>query len=611
MSNSIVPVHLVVQSMRDNGYKNTAFAIAELIDNSLQHGSSKVNLICLEDDITLGLKTMSRISEIAVLDNGNGMNKDILQKALQFGNGTNLEKDSQTGIGKFGMGLPSSSISQAVRVDVWSWQNGFKNALHTYIDVNEISSGSMVDVPEPQNDSIPSKWIEIVGEVGDSGTLVVWSNLDRCLWKTGKTIIDHSEYHVGRMYRKFINSGKARITATVVKKNNLKNKLYHQDFVANDPLYLMSNTSVTKDLNKIGLPDPMFVKLGGDDGYEKKYTITYEGKSHDVFVRYSIATEITRKGRNAGGLPHGKHAGSNIGVSILRAGRELDLDTSWCIGYDPRERWWGVEVEFPPSLDEVFGVTNNKQYANNFKELGYLNLTQTLDERGQTMSEFKQELLEENDAKALLIDIAKDIKNQLSNIRNTIKAQAKKLEKDSTPNVRHEVDDAVEKHATEVTNTRKEDGHIGQSDKDEDQKSDTEKLKDLVDELVGDHVPEAEDYAKTILTSDIKYQFIEANFESPAFFSVAPAGGKIIIKLNTSHPAYDQFVEVLNDEIDENASKESIEKRLIDARAGMKLLLMAWARYEDEQPDGKRKNNVRDARIDWGKMASEFMEIEE
>ncbi len=28
----IVPVHLVVQAMRDNGYKNAAYALAELID---------------------------------------------------------------------------------------------------------------------------------------------------------------------------------------------------------------------------------------------------------------------------------------------------------------------------------------------------------------------------------------------------------------------------------------------------------------------------------------------------------------------------------------------------------------------------------------------------
>ena len=35
---------------------------------------------------------------------------------------------------------------------------------------------------------------------------------------------------------------------------------------------------------------------------------------------------------------------------------------------------------------------------------------------------------------------------------------------------------------------------------------------------------------------------------------------------------------------------------------------MAWARYEDEQPDGVMKNNVKNARQDWGRMAAEFME---
>jgi len=38
----------------------------------------------------------------------------------------------------------------------------------------------------------------------------------------------------------------------------------------------------------------------------------------------------------------------------VRAGRELDLDQAWVIKYDPVERWWGVEVEFPPALDEQF-----------------------------------------------------------------------------------------------------------------------------------------------------------------------------------------------------------------------------------------------------------------
>jgi hypothetical protein len=611
MSNSIVPVHLVVRSMRDNGYKNTAYALAELIDNSIQHGAENVDLICLEKEVSLGSRTVSRIDQIAVLDNGNGMDKETLWSSLQFGNGTNLEENAQTGIGKFGMGLPSSSISQALRVDVWTWQNGVENAFYSYLDVNKIIKGEMGEVPEPKHNLIPPKFSKIKNEFEKSGTLVVWSQLDRCLWKTGKTIIDHSEYVVGRMYRKFLNSNECKINAIVVKEDNYESPEIMKSFLPNDPLYLMKKTSVTPILKKLGLEDPMFVKHGGDDGYERKYLINYKERKHEVYVRYSVASEAARKGRNAGSLPHGKHAKENIGVSVLRAHRELYLDSNWTSGYDPRERWWGVEIDFPPSLDDVFGVTNNKQYANNFRELGDFDIESNLKERGQTIHEFKEELIQDNDPKVHLIEIAIDIKNQIKLLIDTISAQATRLEKDDSPGRHDDNKTEAEKHATDVTNTRSEDGHVGASETNAMGKSEEERQKEIEYELTVDNIPEANEYANEINNSDLKYQFVNSNFESRAFFSVSPVGGKIIIKLNTNHPAYKQFVEILSDDIDPDIDHKELVNRLIRAKDGMKLLLMAWARYEDEQPDGKLKDNVKDARMDWGKMASEFLRIED
>jgi hypothetical protein len=611
MSNSIVPVNLVVKSLRDNGYKNTAYAVAELIDNSLQHGSDKVDLICLEKDQLIGTNHVSRIHEIGVLDNGYGMSKETLWNSLQFGNGTNLEESSQTSIGKFGMGLPSSSISQAIKVEVWTWQNDSNKALYSYLDVNEIGEGKMTDVPEPEIKEIPSKWIEVSGNIGNSGTLVVWSTLDRCLWKTGKTIIEHSEHIVGRMYRKFINSGKCSINAIVANEKSLSKPELKYSFLANDPMYLMKNTSVSKILMDENLNDPMFTKHGGDDGYEKTYSIDYKGKKHTVKVRYSVATEETRKGVNVGGRPHGKHAGKNIGVSVIRAARELYLDTSWTIGYDPRERWWGVEIEFPPSLDEVFGVSNNKQYANNFRELGELDIPAMLKERGQTIQEYKEELSLEGDPKLHLIEIGIDIDNQIKSLREIIKAQATRLEKPETITRHEDPENDAEKHATDITNTRSEEGHAGESETKAEGKTDDEKLEEIKSELAGDNVPEAEAYAKEIFNSTVKYQFVDASLESRAFFSVSPVGGKIIVKLNTKHPAYSQFVEVLKDDISPDSNLNDVISRLQKAQNGLKLLLMAWARYEDETPDGKLKGNVQDARMDWGKMAAEFMSKED
>ena len=75
------------------------------------------------------------------------MNVAELRRALQFGNGGRL--NDRSGIGRFGMGLPNSSISQARRVDVWSWQDGKANAIHSYLDVSEIEDGRLQNVQSP------------------------------------------------------------------------------------------------------------------------------------------------------------------------------------------------------------------------------------------------------------------------------------------------------------------------------------------------------------------------------------------------------------------------------------------------------------------------------
>jgi hypothetical protein len=231
-------------------------------------------------------------------------------------------------------------------------------------------------------------------------------------------------------------------------------------------------------------------------------------------------------------------------------------------------------------------------------------------ELGMSIGDYKKELLLDNDLKGLLIEIAADITNQLGDIRRHIKSQAKKLERTETDD-RHgenKKDKDVEEIATKITENRKIEGRRGISDEDEDKKSDEQKLIDLIKSFGEDLIPDGDDVAKMLIKSNLKYQFLDTNFDGNAFFTVSVVGGKIIIKLNNSHPAYFKFVEVINDEIDENADKENIIQRLKSAQQGLKLILMAWARYEDEQPDGVMKNNVKNARQDWGRMAAEFME---
>jgi hypothetical protein len=590
-----VPASLAIEAMRDNGYKNTAYAVAELIDNSIQAEADYVQLLCAEQEEERANRTTKRIEMIAVLDNGGGMDAEVLRKALQFGNGTRLGRSNRSGIGRFGMGLPASSISQCKRVDVWSWQNGIENALHTYLDVNEIRNGTTTSIPEPSIKVIPNVWLSAGKDFGQTGTLIVWSQMDRLIWYKATTLIDNSELLIGRMYRKFLNEGNTKIRMAAFNLDNPNVFSIEKEALPNDPCYLLSRTSCPEPYHD----SPLFENFGD----EVRFTVNFHDENHDVVIRFSYAKDQARAIPNAGITPYGRHAAKNIGISIVRAGRELELDQSMVIQYDPTERWWGVEVEFPPSLDELMGVTNNKQSARNFTEIIAMveRDIDTLLKNGKSLNQVKTELEEEGDPRGPLIEIAVFIYNQLNIIRKLLKAQTKGMRSDER------YDTNAEKAATEMTDQRKQQGHVGSSDKDEG-KTPEEKKEEITYELVESGIEPvvAEKLAANTVSNNLKYLFAKTTLEGDAFFTVRPRGGSINVLLNTRHPAFDNLVEVLDDSIDDCDAKE-LGGRLKQASEGLKLLLMAWARYEDELPDGPMKEKAQEARNDWGRVAKAFL----
>lgn len=597
MPHFIVPTHLAVEAMRDNGYKNTAYAVAELIDNSIQAKAKNVGLLCAERNIQIKQRRVSQIHQIAVVDDGKGMDKDTLRLSLQFGNGLYLGRSNRTGMGRFGMGLPSSSISQCKHVDVWSWQEGIDNAIYCYLDMSEITKGELIEVPEPVQKPIPDKWKQLQGEFGDSGTLVVWSHIDKCIWRTAAAIIRNSKFLIGRMYRKFLHDSSVKIKMVSFDWEDPENNLNEVYAKPNDPGYLMSNTSCPPPYDKT----PMFEPQG--DNYEIPFKIQFNDQPLTVYVRFSYAKEAARKNDLAGKTLYGRHASKNVGISIVRAGRELDLDQSCVNQHDTRERWWGVEVEFPPSLDELFGVTNNKQAAHHFSELLKWDIEAILSQENLTISQLKSKMEDEEDPQGPLLEIANKIQSQLNVLRGLIKSQTKGIRGKH----RHD-DQSAETKATAVTKERQKEGFSGQSDADE--KLPEREREDLVKESLIDEgftAEEASDLTAKTLKVGLKYIWTSKALESPAFFSVKSAGAEIMIILNRNHPAYEKLIEILEEDADSIKDMEVFKEKLQNARDGLRLLLMAWARYEDEQPDGARRDAVQETRTDWGSLARQFM----
>ena len=91
--------------------------MSEIIDNSIEAEAKNVELIVFDE---LNQKGIRKIKKIVILDDGIGMDEAILATSLQFGNGSRLK--SRKSLGRFGIGLPNSSVSQCNRVDVYSWR---------------------------------------------------------------------------------------------------------------------------------------------------------------------------------------------------------------------------------------------------------------------------------------------------------------------------------------------------------------------------------------------------------------------------------------------------------------------------------------------------------
>lgn len=583
----ILPPQLAINSMRSSGYRDAAHAIAELVDNSIQAGEdlnecTNVEVLCLDRREIIAEREKPRMHEIAVYDDACGMSASTLRMALQFGAGTRL--GAKQGMGKFGMGLPNASISQCKRVDVWSWQNG--DCYHSYLDINEIAAGKMVEVPIPKPSEIPAKWREVINApIKSHGTLVVWQELDKVNWKASSALLKNTELLIGRIYRYFLNQNRAKIRMASYEGEPGSFELTRERNVRpSDPLYLMSGTSAPAPYDEV----PAFTQFGDDEVIE----VRHQGQVHHVTIRYSIATPEAR-GIDGGHTALGKHTRKNIGVSVVRADRELAMEQSFNNQYDPRERWWGIEVRFSPALDEVFGVSNDKQAANNFRNI---DLEEDAKSENLTNQDYKEMLAEDEDPRLVIYEVAAAIRSTLRTMRDQIERYTKgtRTKRGAQQAV---MEGSAEAIGTKITNERRQKiGDTGRSDSQESEPRDVREalLRDELSESLGEE--HASKVAHDYVQRNLKFYFDETRIPGSMMFDVSSKAGTIFVKLNSSHPVTQNLVGELQDHEDEMGP----------ALAALKLMIMAWARMEDEANDELRQT-LEDIRSDWGKIARDFV----
>lgn len=314
----IISTARFVDAARDAGYKDISAALAELIDNALQAKAKTVRVMF----------ERSPGGEITVItsDDGTGMKPSVLHKALQFGGSTRF--NSRVGAGRFGMGLPNSSLSQAKRVDVISWTTK-KSVWRTYLDLDEIVTGRLESISAPRRTSP-----KVANTT--SGTLIIWTKCDRIAYGNEDLFLNRVRKALGRIFRKQLLSGKQIFVSG-------------KNVVPVDPLYLDSNFS---ERARCFGPELEY-KIAVSNPKKIKSSVTVQFVTLPIERWHCLSNEQKR----AMGISKG------AGISIVRAGREIDYGWFF-MGRKRKENyddWWRCEICFEPDLDELFGVTNTKQ----------------------------------------------------------------------------------------------------------------------------------------------------------------------------------------------------------------------------------------------------------
>lgn len=104
----------MLESLRGLGY-TAATALADIVDNSISAGASNVDI---------WLTWNGAASRVSILDDGRGMSDSELEKAMRLGDKSPLDPRAADDLGRFGMGLKTSSFSQCRRLTVASRKDG-------------------------------------------------------------------------------------------------------------------------------------------------------------------------------------------------------------------------------------------------------------------------------------------------------------------------------------------------------------------------------------------------------------------------------------------------------------------------------------------------------
>jgi hypothetical protein len=546
-SKSPVSAGQALQSMRDSDF-DCYSAYAEAIDNSIQANATEINI---QFDMETRRGQYEHIKKIAFIDDGDGMNQNLIHNCLVLGYSSRF--NDRSGIGRFGVGMTMGAIHECRHVSVFSRDTDQGDWLTTSLDISSSDDGSVLIDP-PKISKFPD-WINSLQPIG-SGSAVIWSDYDRQV-ENGRKIIDECRIYFGRVFRNFIWNGlKIFINGELVN--------------AIDPLYVnMANTKFPKD-TPATLATPILLEWTVPEDIAE-----YEGQKDTITIKLSLLCEEIR-GEEGGGNRKEvseRYINRNQGISITRKGREVAYGpvpywpgkSTW---FNEIDRWWGCEIEFSPLLDKVFQVKNIKRGAVPIPEL----------------------------KESIFHKINPTVLNYLSEIRqewSEIKERKKTNEKEEG------VHDSGHQEAEKIAKKKNtEDTSKPVSDP-------IQAEQELIDQITKYQNATDKDAIIAGWRSQ-PYTIESTTWRGKEFIELKPIGGNDVLLYNHSHSLMKRL-EKLEEKIASNENSESIALAL-ELKTVVDLLLLSYVKAESKMSTNDDTTELLETlRANWGMFVNSYI----
>jgi hypothetical protein len=491
---SLIVGQAFIRGIRDIGYRHTGTALAELVDNALQAGAENIH-VAFEKN-----RSGAKVDAIAVIDDGHGMIPDMIRFAVMWG-GTHRENDRQ-GMGRYGYGLPSASVSQGRRFTVYSATPGGRVHAVT-VDVDDISEGKYTDatgdivIPQAKPAELP-KFVrehlkaQFRGGYLDHGTVVVIEKLDKVTRNTVNALRNLLLEFFGITYQKLLRNAQIMVDDTAVEPI--------------DPLFITPGFRYYDlDADRAQALDPITIEVKGEDGAVKG---TIEVRFSYMPPGFGSIDKTKNAGDRKNQNPRFQIMKEYNGILFYRMGRFLD-----CVRHTPfhtfvnNDRYFKIEVDFPAVLDEYFNVSTSKQRVDvsekiweKLKEAGILKAIRSL--TGKYRAEKKET---EAKSEAAGPDRKRASEEAMEETAKVVRAPS--------PDIRQRQEERGEQHLRKAA---------------EKQASET-----------GWPVEKVQEQLRLELQGHL-YKLAHENVPSAPFFRVEQIGGTTFLFLNSAHRFYDE-----------------------------------------------------------------------